>query len=711
MGDLMGERKEHLLSVMKDPAYVPMKQKELAMLLNVPKGLREELNQVLDALVAEGSVVMSKRGKYSIPQATVTVGIFSGNDKGFGFVAVEGRDGDVFIPAGRTGGAMHGDRVQIGVEPNGQGKKAEGTVVKVLFRANKTVVGYYQKSRNYGFVVPDNRKLGQDIFVSLGKDMGAVTGHKVVVRITNYGNGEKSPEGEIEEILGHVNDPGVDILSLVRAYDLPEEFPEEVMEQAAHTRDEVLEEELAGRKDLRKWQTVTIDGEDAKDLDDAITISREDFGYRLGVHIADVTHYVKEGSPLDREALKRGTSVYLVDRVIPMLPHKLSNGICSLNAGTDRLAMSCIMDIDFQGKMLGHEITESVIHVDRRMTYTAVNGIVVDRDLALMEEYKDFVEMFDQMKELADILREKRTARGSIDFDLPETKVLLDKDGKVLEVKPYDRNAATKIIEDFMLMANETVAEDYFWQELPFLYRTHDNPDPEKMKRLGVFINNFGYAIHFQNGEIHPGELQKLLTKIEGSEEEALISRLTLRSMKQAKYMPVCTGHFGLAARYYTHFTSPIRRYPDLQIHRIIKENLHGGLSEERMAHYYKLLTGVAIQSSAMERRADEAERETIKLKKCEYMEKRIGQVFDGVISGVVNRGFYVELPNTIEGMVSVNDLGREYFVFDEEQMELRGEISGNVYRLGQKVRVTVAGTDRLNRTIDFVPSDEKTGV
>ena len=711
MGDLMGERKEHLLSVMKDPAYVPMKQKELAMLLNVPKGLREELNQVLDALVAEGSVVMSKRGKYSIPQATVTVGIFSGNDKGFGFVAVVGRDGDVFIPAGRTGGAMHGDRVQIAIELNGQGKKAEGTVVKVLFRANKTVVGYYQKSRNYGFVVPDNRKLGQDIFVSLGKDRGAVTGHKVVVRITNYGNGEKSPEGEIEEILGHVNDPGVDILSLVRAYDLPEEFPEEVMEQAAHTRDEVLEEELAGRKDLRKWQTVTIDGEDAKDLDDAITISREDFGYRLGVHIADVTHYVKEGSPLDREALKRGTSVYLVDRVIPMLPHKLSNGICSLNAGTDRLAMSCIMDIDFQGKMLGHEITESVIHVDRRMTYTAVNGIVVDRDLALMEEYKDFVEMFDQMKELADILREKRTARGSIDFDLPETKVLLDKDGKVLEVKPYDRNAATKIIEDFMLMANETVAEDYFWQELPFLYRTHDNPDPEKMKRLGVFINNFGYAIHFQNGEIHPGELQKLLTKIEGSEEEALISRLTLRSMKQAKYMPVCTGHFGLAARYYTHFTSPIRRYPDLQIHRIIKENLHGGLSEERMAHYYKLLTGVAIQSSAMERRADEAERETIKLKKCEYMEKRIGQVFDGVISGVVNRGFYVELPNTIEGMVSVNDLGREYFVFDEEQMELRGEISGNVYRLGQKVRVTVAGTDRLNRTIDFVPSDEKTGV
>ena len=405
--------------------------------------------------------------------------------------------------------------------------------------------------------------------------------------------------------------------------------------------------------------------------------------------------------------MKRGTSVYLVDRVIPMLPHKLSNGICSLNAGTDRLALSCIMDIDLQGKVLGHEIAETVIHVDRRMTYTAVNAIVTDRNREVMEEYADFVEMFDQMKALADILRKKRKARGSIDFDLPETKVLLDRNGTVLEVKPYDRNDATKIIEDFMLMANETVAEDYFWQDLPFLYRTHDNPDPEKMKRLGMFINNFGYAIHFQNGEIHPGELQKLLTRIEGSEEEALISRLTLRSMKQAKYMPVCTGHFGLAARYYTHFTSPIRRYPDLQIHRIIKENLRGSLTEERISHYHKIMMGVAVQSSAMERRADEAERETVKLKKCEYMERQIGQVFEGVISGVTNHGFYVELPSTVEGMVSVNDLQGEYYVFDEEQMELRGEITGRAYRLGQKVRVAVAGTDRMNRTIDFVVAKE----
>ena len=617
MEDLMRERKEHLLAAMKDPMYVPMKLKELAMLFDVPKEQREELKEVLDVLVAEGRLTLSKRGKYSIPEASVLAGIFSGNVKGFGFVSVEGRDQDLFIPADKTMGAMHGDRVQITVMPGQQGRRAEGAVIRVLERANRTVVGYYQKSRNYGFVMPDNRKLGQDIFIPQGQDMGAVTGHKVVVEITDYGSPAKgsdqgrgkSPEGVVTEILGHANDPGVDILSLVRAYGLPEEFPEEVMEEACRTRDEVTEDETAGRKDLRSLLTVTIDGEDAKDLDDAITISREDFGYRLGVHIADVTHYVKEGSPMDEEALKRGTSVYLVDRVIPMLPHKLSNGICSLNAGTDRLALSCIMDIDLQGKVLGHEIAETVIHVDRRMTYTAVNAIVTDRNREVMEEYADFVEMFDQMKALADILRKKRKARGSIDFDLPETKVLLDKDGTVLEVKPYDRNDATKIIEDFMLMANETVAEDYFWQEHPFLYRTHDNPDPEKMKRLGMFINNFGYAIHFQNGEIHPGELQKLLTRIEGSEEEALISRLTLRSMKQAKYMPVCTGHFGLAARYYTHFTSPIRRYPDLQIHRIIKENLRGSLTEDRIAHYHKIMMGVAVQSSAMERRADEAER------------------------------------------------------------------------------------------------------
>lgn len=705
--ELMKQRKEMLTALMQEPTYVPMKLKELAMLLDVPREQREELKEVLDALVAEGKVGLSKRGKYGKPEAFALVGTFTGHAKGFGFVTVEGQDQDYYIPADKTGGAMHGDRVQIAAGAVYPGRRTEAAVVKVLEHANQTLVGYYQKSKNFGFVVPDNQKIAQDIFIPQGKDMGAVTGHKVVVRITDYGRERQNPEGVVTEILGHANDPGIDILSIVRAYGLPEEYPPEVMRQVSRIPEEVLPEEKKGRKDLRTLPTVTIDGEDAKDLDDAITISREEFGYRLGVHIADVTHYVTEGSPLDEEALKRGTSVYLVDRVIPMLPHKLSNGICSLNAGCDRLALSCIMDIDHEGRVIGHEIAETVICVDRRMTYTAVNAIVTDRDEAVMKEYADFVDMFDLMKELADLLRKKRQNRGSIDFDFPETKIIMDEKGRPVEIKPYERNAATRIIEDFMLMANETVAEDYFWQELPFLYRTHDTPDPEKMKRLGVFINNFGYRIRTQNGEVHPKELQKLLVNIEGTEEEALISRLTLRSMRQAKYMPVCTGHFGLAAKYYTHFTSPIRRYPDLQIHRIIKENLHGRLTEKRIAHYDRILSGVSIQCSSAERRAEEAERETIKMKKCEYMAKRIGEVFEGVISGVTNWGFYVELPNTVEGLVHVNELQGDYYVFNEEAMELRGETGGKVYKLGQKIAVAVAGTDKLTRTIDFIPTED----
>ena len=704
---VLQERKQHLLALMEDPAYVPMKLKELAMLLDVPRERREELKEVLDALIAEGKIGLSRRGKYGKPERSLLTGTFSGTGKGYGFVTVEGLEQDIFIPAERTKDALHGDRVQVTAEPARPGRRPEGTILRVLERVNQTLVGYYQKSRHFGFVIPDNQKIGADVFIPEGKDLGAVTGHKVVVRLTDYGGERKKPEGVITEILGHVNDPGTDILSIVRAYGIPEEYPPEVMAQTAGMPEEVRPEELAGRRDLRAWQTVTIDGEDAKDLDDAITLTREPFGYRLGVHIADVSHYVTENSPLDEEALRRGTSVYLVDRVIPMLPHRLSNGICSLNAGVDRLALSCIMDIDGQGRVLGHEVAETVIQVDRRMTYTAVNAIVTDRDEALMEEYRDFVELFDTMKELADILRQKRHQRGSIDFDFPETKVILDEKGRPVEIKPYERNAATRIIEDFMLMANETIAEDCFWQNLPFLYRTHENPEPEKMKRLGVFINNFGYSIRTQNGEVHPKELQKLLEKIEGSEAEALISRLTLRAMKQAKYMPVCSGHFGLAAKYYTHFTSPIRRYPDLQIHRIIKENLKNEISPERRAHYDRILTGVAVQCSAMERRADEAERETVKLKKCQFMEDKIGEVFEGVISGVTGWGFYVELPNTVEGLVRVSELRDDYYVFDETRMELAGELGGRTYKLGQKVRVAVAGTDRLTRTIDFVTAEE----
>ena len=704
--ELLKQRKEMLVQLVHDKTYVPMKLKELAMLLSVPKEHRDELKEVLDILIAEGKIGISKKGKYGKAEEFALVGTFSGHAKGFGFVTIEGREQDVFIPADKTKGAMDGDKVQIVIEGEARGKRAEGAVLRILEHANKTVIGFYQKNKNFGFVLPDNQKLGQDIFIPQGKDMGAVTGHKVIVRITDFGDDRKKPEGVITEILGHVNDPGVDILSIIKAYGLPEGFPDEVMVQVAGIPDEVDEEEKKNRLDLRHLQTVTIDGEDAKDLDDAISISKEnDDHYTLGVHIADVSHYVTENSPLDKEALKRGTSVYLVDRVIPMLPHKLSNGICSLNAGTDRLALSCLMEIDGKGNVIGHRIAETLIRVDRRMTYTAVNAIVTDRDPDVMEEYRDFVPMFDLMKELADILRERRKKRGSIDFDFPESKIILDEKGRPVDIKPYERNAATKIIEDFMLMANETIAEDYFWQELPFLYRTHDYPDPEKMKRLGTFINNFGYTIRTQNGEVHPKELQKLLDKIEGTPEEALISRLTLRSMKQAKYTTVCTGHFGLAANYYTHFTSPIRRYPDLQIHRIIKENLRRGLSDRRFAHYDSILPEVAVQCSSMERRADEAERETDKLKKCEYMSKRIGKEYDGVISGVTNWGLYVELPNTVEGLIRVNDLTGDYFVFDEEHMELVGEMTRKSYKLGQKIRVQVADTDKLTRTIDFIPA------
>ena len=730
--EILEQKAKMLEEVMNDKSYVPMKAKELAMLLGIPKSQRDELTQVLDYLVSEGRIGISKKGKYGKPEVFSVNGIFCGHPKGFGFVTVEGMEQDVFIPEDRTGAALHGDRVQIVVESQdrGGGRRAEGSVLKVLEHANKEVVGYYQKSKGFGFVIPDNQKISKDIFIPQGCDMGAVTGHKVVARIKEFGDANHKPEGVVTEILGHVNDPGTDILSIVRAYGLPEEFPPEVMDEVEGCPDEVAvpgmtrDEEtwdgpygigdltspadwtgdLAGRLDLRGLRTVTIDGEDAKDLDDAVTLCRNgQGGYILGVHIADVSHYVKEGRPLDKEALKRSTSVYLVDRVIPMLPHKLSNGICSLNAGTDRLALSCIMELDDQGNVLDHKIAETVIHVDRRMTYTAVNAIVTDGDETVMAEYEGFVPMFMLMKEVSDILREKRKKRGAIDFDFPESKIILDAQGKPLEIKPYERNAATKIIEDFMLAANETVAEDYFWQSLPFLYRTHDNPDPEKMKQLGTFIHNFGYFIRLQQGEIHPKELQKLLDKIEGTPEEVLLSRLTLRSMKQAKYTTLCSGHFGLAARYYTHFTSPIRRYPDLQIHRIIKESLKGGLGDKRAGHYEAILPGVAMQTSALERRAEEAERETDKLKKCEYMSRFIGQEFDGVISGVTNWGLYVELPNTVEGLVRISELRDDYYIFDEQHYELVGEMTRKTFKLGQPIRVQVASTDRLLRTVDFI--------
>ncbi len=698
------DKKQVLYELITDKNYRPMRFKELAVLLMVPKAEREELKQLLDALIHEGKIVVDAVSRYRPADANRKTGLFHGTGRGFGFVSVEGEKDDFFIPESETKGALDGDTVRIyAQEERAEGKRREARVLEIIERGTKEIVGTYQRGKSFGFVIPDNQKFAYDVFIPKDRTAGAVNGHKVLVRLTNYGDERKNPEGEVIQVLGHINDPGVDVLSVVYAYGIPMDYPENVYAQAEGVPEEISDADRAGRLDLRDLPTVTIDGEDAKDLDDAVTLSREGDVWHLGVHIADVSEYVKEGTALDREAYGRGTSVYLVDRVIPMLPHRLSNGICSLNAGCDRLALSCLMDIDARGNVIGHRIAEAVIRVDKRMTYTAVKKIIEDHDEAECAAYEAFVPMFLQMDELAGILREKRRKRGSIDFDFPECKIIVDEQGHPQDIRPYERNRATKLIEDFMLIANETVAEDYYWQELPFLYRTHEKPDAEKIQRLGIFINNFGYSIHIGRDEIHPKELQKLLKKVDGTPEEPMIARLCLRSMKQAKYTDFCDGHFGLAANYYCHFTSPIRRYPDLQIHRIIKENLRGRMDEGRIAHYNAILPEVAKQTSKTERRADEAEREVEKLKKVEYMSDKIGEVFTGVISGVTSWGMYVELPDTVEGMVRLSDMDDDYYIFDEAGYQLIGEHTKKTYKLGQRVKVEVVGTDKVLKTIDML--------
>lgn len=700
MDQTFEKRKKVIYDFICDDLYVPMKVKEIAAVLQIPREQRDELKEILDALVEEGKVALSKRGKYSKGHAEHYKGIFQANSRGFGFVAPEDGGEDVFISEDNMLGAFQGDEVEYIITAAPSGRRREGKIVRILSHTVRKIVGLYEKSRNFGFVRPDNQRYLNDIYIPSGKEMGAMTGHKVVVELTSYGGEHAKPEGRIIEIIGHINDPGTDILSIVMDYGIRTEFPEKVLNQAVRVGKEVSEADCAGRKDLRDWQMVTIDGEDAKDLDDAVSLTMEGENYVLGVHIADVTNYVQERSALDREALERGTSVYLADRVIPMLPQKLSNGICSLNAGENRLALSCIMKISKTGEIVDHEIAETVICVDRRMSYSGVQKILQSDEQALKEN-EEFVPMILQMKELSDLIRERRGRRGSIDFDFPETKIQLDENGKPVEIRPYERNDATKIIEDFMLMANETVAEEYFWRELPFLYRTHEVPDEEKIRKLSTFINNFGYHIHVRN-EVKPKEIQKLLGKVEGTPEEDLISRLALRSMKRARYTTENTGHFGLAAKYYTHFTSPIRRYPDLQIHRIIKENLRGRLNENRISHYEEILPEVARKCSERERSAEEAEREVTKMKKAEYMRARIGEEYDGVISGVTKWGIYVELPNTVEGLVHVADMKDDHYEFSEQEYELYGRHTGKTYKLGQRIRVRVADADKVQRTVNF---------
>ncbi|MDO4274739.1 MAG: ribonuclease R [Eubacteriales bacterium] len=738
-----------MLELLGDPIYKPMRLRELAVLLRLDKGQRKDLYEVLDELSLEGKVAMDDKGRYvkasgkwkqkkknesrqerrsankgkrdghevsidkneeELHGKNVVEGTFIGHHKGFGFVVIEGEEEDVFIPEDDTGTAMHQDRVRIVIkEGQKDGKRREGTVVKVLERGMPNIVGTFQCNRDYGFVISDNPKFSKDVFIPKRDSKGVKNGDKVVVEITDYGTKNKSPEGRVTEILGNCKAPGTDILAIVKSFGIPSEFPQRVTAQAERVPDHVLEADMAGRMDLRRLETVTIDGEDAKDLDDAISLTKEGGIYHLGVHIADVSNYVQEGSALDREALKRGTSVYLADRVIPMLPERLSNGICSLNQGQDRLALSCLMDVDESGRVVSHRIAETIICVDERMSYTAVKGILEGTDAELKSRYGDLIPMFFRMKDLSAAIRSSRHHRGSIDFDFPESKIILNDAGRAVDIQPYEANVATRIIEDFMLLANETVAKEYCKDDIPFVYRTHENPDPEKVESLLTLLRNQGVKVQKAKEEISPKEIQEILASIEGMPNEPLISRLTLRTMKQAKYTTECSGHFGLAAKYYCHFTSPIRRYPDLQIHRIIKDNLRGRLARSgRTEHYQEILDEVARQSSVCERRSEEAERESDKLKKAEYMSYHLGEEFEGIISGVTGWGLYVELPNTVEGLVHVNTLRDDFYVFDQESYELRGDLTKKTYGLGQKVRIRVEDADTMLKTVDFVLVEER---
>lgn len=643
-------------------------------------------------------------------QGLLAEGVFIGNARGFGFVETGEDEEDIFIPADAVNTALHQDRVQVLLKKEQKpGKRREGTVIKILERGTTEVVGTFQREGDYGFVLCDNQKISRDVYISPKNSHGIRDGEKVVAQILDYGSEKRKPEGKITESLGNIHAPGADILAVVKSYGIPFEFPVRVMNQAMRVPDHVLEADWDGRDDLTGLMTVTIDGEDAKDLDDAVSLTKEGNLYHLGVHIADVSNYVQGGSAIDREALKRGTSVYLADRVIPMLPERLSNGICSLNQGVERLALSCLMDIDENGTVVSHKITESVIRVDRRMSYEQVRCILEDGETETSREYQEFVPTFFLMKELSGILRGCRHNRGSIDFDFPESKIILNGAGRAIDVKPYETSVATEIIEDFMLLANETVAREYCKGEYPFVYRTHENPDPDKVEELLMLLHNQGIDVRKSGQEITPKEIQKILESIQDLPNETMISRLTLRTMKQAKYTTECSGHFGLAARYYCHFTSPIRRYPDLQIHRIIRDNLRGRLTREgKTEHYREILEEVARQSSVCERRAQEAERESDKMKKAEYMSYHLGEEFDGIISGVTGYGLYVELGNTVEGLVHITALKDDYYTFDQETHELRGELTKKVYHLGQKIRVRVADADAVKRSVDFTIAEEQ---
>lgn len=698
--------KERLLGLINDPAYTPLKKEELALIFDIHPTEMPMFYNFLDELEEDGYIGKTKKGKIASPKSMgYFVGKFVAHRKGFGFVeSDEEYTQDLFIPAADTNGAMHNDRVVAEItKPATDERRAEGAIIKVVEREITKVVGEFQSNKTFGFVIADEKKFNQDIYIPKKYFSGAKDGDKVVVQITVWPQAGRKPEGKIIEVLGPKGEKEVEILSIIRAHGLPEEFPKKVLEEAQKVAQPISQEEIDRRLDIRDLNIFTIDGEDAKDLDDAISIERLSNGnFKLGVHIADVTHYVHEKSKLDKEALKRATSVYLVDTVIPMLPKTLSNGVCSLNPHEDKLTLSVFMEIDRKGNVQQYDIKETIINSKARMTYTEVSDILEHDDEELKAKYSHVADDFKTAEELAKILMQRRNQRGAIDFDFPEAKIILTPEGKVSDIKEYERRISNRIIEEFMLITNETVAEHYFWLNIPFVYRIHETPSSEKMQELGKFVSTFGYTIKGDLEEVHPKALQSIISAIKGKKEEEAISTIMLRSLRQARYSPECSGHFGLAAKYYSHFTSPIRRYPDLQIHRIIKEQLNNKINKKRQEQLVNIVDYASTQSSERERAADLAERDVKDYYKAVYMEDKVGEEFDGVVSSVTSFGMFIELPNTVEGLSRLANMNDDYYIYDEMTYTIIGERTRKTYRIGDPVRIKVDNVNVDLREIDF---------
>ncbi|WP_203334284.1 ribonuclease R [Planococcus beigongshangi] len=698
---------QRLLSFMREDAYKPLTVQEIEEQFGFEDADEfKELVKTLVKLEEKGLLVRSRANRYGVPERmNLMSGKFIGHPRGFGFVAYDeaGQD-DIFIPPTEVNGAINGDRVMVRIAESSGGDRREGAIIRILERGTTQVVGTFQDNRGFGFVVSDDKKMNMDIFIAKDDTLGAIDGHKVVVEITGWPEGRKSATGMVKQILGHKNDPGVDILSIIHKHGIEIEFPQTVLDEANAVPDEIDPQDVEGRRDLREEAIVTIDGADAKDLDDAVQVLKlEDGTYKLGVHIADVSHYIKEGSEMDREAYDRATSVYLTDRVIPMIPHRLSNGICSLNPNVDRLTLSCEMIFNDQGEVLSHEIFQSVIRTSARMTYTDVYEILEQDNQELKEKYSALVPMFEKMKELAEILRTKRMRRGAIDFDFKESKVLVDEDGNPIDVVVRERTVSERLIEEFMLAANETVAEHFHRMEVPALYRIHEDPKPEKLQRFFEFVTNFGIVVKGTGNQVHPRALQEIVESVAGKPEEPVVSTMMLRSMQQAKYSAESLGHFGLSTEFYTHFTSPIRRYPDLIIHRLIRTYLiEKDLSKSTIMHWEANMDDIATHTSERERRAVEAERDTDALKKTQFMADKIGEEFTGIVSSVTNFGLFIELPNTIEGLVHVSNMTDDFYRFDDRQMMMIGERSNRQFRIGDEVEIKVIGVKPEESAIDF---------